>query len=212
MDRTRRDSRQHNGITLRALSQPTFATKSANKRHRKLDLIRTWPPTEAALLRMSASLFGALRQLDPFPSRSQPRHLVERAYCLLCLLAAFLGLPAESGCFVFRHGKQVAQKGTSAKIKRACTKGSGSWWLVSFCRSQSNAEPVMTEGVTSLVHRTGADVHCVSGCDTICGIKPAMTDPDRHPCPAAHNGLNRTSRAMSEKCHKNSCTAAKQHL
>jgi hypothetical protein len=41
----------------------------------------------------------------------------------------------------------------------------------------------MTEGVTGLVHRTGADVHCVSGCDTICGIKPAMTDPDRHPCP-----------------------------
>jgi hypothetical protein len=29
MDRPRRDSRQHNGITLRALSQPTFATKSA---------------------------------------------------------------------------------------------------------------------------------------------------------------------------------------
>ena len=42
----------------------------------------------------------------------------------------------------------------------------------------------MTEGVTGLVQRTGADVHCVSGCDTICGIKPAMTDPDRHPCPA----------------------------
>jgi len=29
MDRPRRDSRQHNGITLRGLSQPTFATKSA---------------------------------------------------------------------------------------------------------------------------------------------------------------------------------------
>jgi hypothetical protein len=29
MDRPRRDSRQHNGITVRRLSQPTFATKSA---------------------------------------------------------------------------------------------------------------------------------------------------------------------------------------
>src|SRR4030088_3165163 len=29
MDRPRRDSRQHNGITLRGLSQLTFATKSA---------------------------------------------------------------------------------------------------------------------------------------------------------------------------------------
>jgi hypothetical protein len=29
MNRPRRDSRQHNGITLRGLSQPTFATKSA---------------------------------------------------------------------------------------------------------------------------------------------------------------------------------------
>jgi hypothetical protein len=29
MDRPRRDSRQHNGITLRRLSQLTFATKSA---------------------------------------------------------------------------------------------------------------------------------------------------------------------------------------
>src|SRR6266550_9648217 len=29
MDRPRRESRQHNGIMLRALSQPTFATKSA---------------------------------------------------------------------------------------------------------------------------------------------------------------------------------------
>src|SRR6202040_515002 len=32
MDRPRRDSRQHNGITLPGLSQPTSATKSANKR------------------------------------------------------------------------------------------------------------------------------------------------------------------------------------
>jgi hypothetical protein len=30
MDRPRRDSRQHNGITVCGLSQPTFATKSAN--------------------------------------------------------------------------------------------------------------------------------------------------------------------------------------
>jgi hypothetical protein len=30
MDRPRRDSRQHNGITVRGLPQPTFATKSAN--------------------------------------------------------------------------------------------------------------------------------------------------------------------------------------
>jgi hypothetical protein len=29
MDQPRRDSRQQNGITLRGLSQPTFATKSA---------------------------------------------------------------------------------------------------------------------------------------------------------------------------------------
>jgi hypothetical protein len=29
MDRPRRDSRQHNGITVRVRSQPTFATKSA---------------------------------------------------------------------------------------------------------------------------------------------------------------------------------------
>src|SRR5258705_8623388 len=29
MDRPRRDSRQHNGITVCGLSQPTFATKSA---------------------------------------------------------------------------------------------------------------------------------------------------------------------------------------
>jgi len=29
MDRPRRDSRQHNGIIIRGLSQPTFATKSA---------------------------------------------------------------------------------------------------------------------------------------------------------------------------------------
>src|SRR5437899_5730689 len=33
MDRPRRESRQHNGITLRGLSQPTFATKSAPLRH-----------------------------------------------------------------------------------------------------------------------------------------------------------------------------------
>jgi len=33
MDRPRRDSPQHNGITLRGLSQPTFATKSARNRH-----------------------------------------------------------------------------------------------------------------------------------------------------------------------------------
>jgi hypothetical protein len=30
MDRPHRDSRQHNGITVRPLSQLTFATKSAN--------------------------------------------------------------------------------------------------------------------------------------------------------------------------------------
>src|SRR5271154_6349387 len=34
MDRPRRESRQHNGITLRGLSQLTFATKSANTGHR----------------------------------------------------------------------------------------------------------------------------------------------------------------------------------
>jgi hypothetical protein len=34
MDRPRRDSPQHNGITLRGLPQPTFATKSANSRSR----------------------------------------------------------------------------------------------------------------------------------------------------------------------------------
>jgi hypothetical protein len=33
MDRPRRDSRQHNGITLRRLSQLTFTTKSAQSRH-----------------------------------------------------------------------------------------------------------------------------------------------------------------------------------
>jgi hypothetical protein len=33
MDRPRRDSRQHNGITLRGPSQPTFATKSALSRN-----------------------------------------------------------------------------------------------------------------------------------------------------------------------------------
>jgi hypothetical protein len=33
MDRPRRDSRQHNGITVRGQSQPTFATKSADFRH-----------------------------------------------------------------------------------------------------------------------------------------------------------------------------------
>jgi hypothetical protein len=43
----------------------------------------------------SASSFGALRQLDPFPSNPEPSFLVERAYRVLCLLAAFLGLLAE---------------------------------------------------------------------------------------------------------------------
>ena len=33
MDRPRRESRQHDGITLRDLSQLTFATKSAKSRH-----------------------------------------------------------------------------------------------------------------------------------------------------------------------------------
>src|SRR6185436_834040 len=33
MDRPRRDSRHHNGITLRGVSQPTFATKSARTGH-----------------------------------------------------------------------------------------------------------------------------------------------------------------------------------
>jgi len=33
MDRPRRDSRQQNGITVRGLSQPTFATKSALSGH-----------------------------------------------------------------------------------------------------------------------------------------------------------------------------------
>jgi hypothetical protein len=33
MDRPRRDSRQHNGITVRGLSQLTFATKSATSSH-----------------------------------------------------------------------------------------------------------------------------------------------------------------------------------
>jgi len=33
MDRPRRDSPQHNGITVRGLSQPTSATKSATNRH-----------------------------------------------------------------------------------------------------------------------------------------------------------------------------------
>jgi len=43
MDRRRRDSRQHNGITLRGVSQPAFATKSAKSgRFRKnSDLTRT---------------------------------------------------------------------------------------------------------------------------------------------------------------------------
>src|SRR5258708_19554521 len=42
MDRPRRDSRQHNGITVRGLPQPTFATKSAKNGspHR----IFSWPP------------------------------------------------------------------------------------------------------------------------------------------------------------------------
>jgi len=54
----------------------------------------------------SASSFGALRQLDPFPSNPEPSFLVERAYRFLCLLlAAFLGLLAEFGCFVFRHSE-----------------------------------------------------------------------------------------------------------
>jgi len=33
MNRSRRDSRQHNGITPQGLSQPTFATKSARNGH-----------------------------------------------------------------------------------------------------------------------------------------------------------------------------------
>jgi hypothetical protein len=41
MDRPRRESRQHNGITLRGLSQLTFATKSAN--------YRPWPRTDARI-------------------------------------------------------------------------------------------------------------------------------------------------------------------
>src|SRR5438105_14425849 len=36
MGRPRRDSRQQNGITLRGLSQPTFATKSAHLRHAEM--------------------------------------------------------------------------------------------------------------------------------------------------------------------------------
>ena len=35
MDRPRRDSRQHDGITVRGMSQPTFATKSAPNGHRR---------------------------------------------------------------------------------------------------------------------------------------------------------------------------------
>jgi hypothetical protein len=36
MDRPRRDSRQHNGITLQGLSQLTSATKSATSRHQAM--------------------------------------------------------------------------------------------------------------------------------------------------------------------------------
>jgi hypothetical protein len=145
-------------------------------------LQRKRPPTEAALLRMSASLFGALRQVDPFPSRSQPRHLFERAYRLS---ACWRHSSAAGGIWLLRlqTWEAVAQKRDQCKnSKGPARKGAevGGWYPL---RSQSNAEPAMTEGVTGLVHRTGSDVHCVSGCDTICGIKPAMTDPDRHPCP-----------------------------
>ena len=176
-------------------------------------LQRKRPPTEAALLRMSASLFGALRQVDPFPSRSQPRHLFERAYRLS---ACWRHSSAAGEIWLLRlqTWEAVAQKRDQCKnSKGPARKGAevGGWYPL---RSQSNAEPAMTEGVTGLVHRTGSDVHCVSGCDTICGIKPAMTDPDRHPCPV----LERITDLIGHRapCPKSatrdSCTAAKQHL
>src|SRR5258708_39936538 len=76
MDRPLRDPRQHNGITLRGLSQPTFATKSAPLRRVGADAMwslsgeeRTWfghrvsvtsdpepiPPQAAAFFRFASS-------------------------------------------------------------------------------------------------------------------------------------------------------------
>ncbi len=49
MGRPRRDSRQQNGITVRGLSQPTFATKSAMNRH---GASRKWPKEKAARRRL----------------------------------------------------------------------------------------------------------------------------------------------------------------
>src|ERR1700752_4181964 len=60
MDRPRRESRRHNGISLRGLSQPTFATKFANNR-RPMPSDRVCPSGEGrADARKNDAYFGEL--------------------------------------------------------------------------------------------------------------------------------------------------------
>jgi hypothetical protein len=83
MDRPRRESRQHNGITLRGLSQPTFATKSANIGHhhrlrftplpeKELVTAENSPPKPAAADQL---FFQHLRSLSHFTSTKKLQYL-----------------------------------------------------------------------------------------------------------------------------------------
>jgi hypothetical protein len=49
-----------------------------------------------------------LSQFDPFTGDFKPRLFVERAYCLLCLLAGVLSLLAVSGGIFVGHCIDVA--------------------------------------------------------------------------------------------------------
>jgi hypothetical protein len=100
-------------------SESSVAHLNGKEHERFLMAVRYEPPTAAALLWLAASLFGALRQLDPFPGHSQPRFLVERTYRLLCLLKAFLGLLAESGCFDFGHGKADNPRNQTRPLRKS---------------------------------------------------------------------------------------------
>jgi hypothetical protein len=68
MDRPRRDSRQHNGITVRGLPQPTFATKSAISGRRRFNQLRGafgdiagYSGTESAL-----RAIATVKDMEPF--------------------------------------------------------------------------------------------------------------------------------------------------
>jgi hypothetical protein len=112
MDRPHRDSRQQNGIMLRGLSQPTFATKSANRRHRKA---WAWPGQRrtgwTTLARSGTfALVGVTDRSPGTVAQGFKPVLPVAVENLVAGLARYAELPADFG-----HGLPIQKPGDKAQ-------------------------------------------------------------------------------------------------